>query len=86
MAMKEADQFFENLENMIRQRAPEAMEEEQKRLDVESQELSKVFEIYKFPPKVETRTQKRATWRPKHARKREPPHPSISKHPTHIKY
>lgn len=52
MAMKEADQLFENLENMIRQRAPEAMEEEQKRLDVESQELSKVFEIYKFPPKA----------------------------------
>ena len=35
---------------------------------------------------LETRTQKRATWRPKHARKREPPHPSISKYPTHIKY
>ena len=35
---------------------------------------------------METRTQKRATWRPKHARKREPPHPSISKYPTHIKY
>ena len=35
---------------------------------------------------LETRTQKGATWSPKHARKREPPHPSISKYPTHIKY
>ena len=43
-------------------------------------------EIIRILRQVETRTQKGATWSPKHARKREPPHPSISKHPTHIKY